>query len=81
MAGIPAPFALAFGDGWLGWALVKLNAFLIRLCRGLFAYQIFLVGSPLPTVDALLDDAVTGSARRAGALRHVQSAATRPDAR
>jgi glycosyltransferase involved in cell wall biosynthesis len=75
VAGIPAPFPLAFGDNWFGRMLVSLNALLIRLSRGLFSYQIFLVASPLPTVEALLDDAVAGSARRAGAIRDVRAAA------
>jgi len=78
MAGIPAPFPLAFGDGWFGRALVTLNAFLIRLSRGLFSYQILLTATPLPTVDALLDDAVAGSARRAGAIGDSPSAAPQP---
>ena len=75
VAGIPAPYPVAFGEGRLGRALVKLNAFLIRLSRGLFSYQIFLVASPLPTVEALLDDAVAGSARRADAIRDGRIAA------
>jgi hypothetical protein len=75
LAGIPAPYPLAVGDGWLGRALVKLNAFLIGLSRGLFSYQILLTATPLPTVDALLDDAVAGSARRADAIRDGQLAA------
>jgi len=75
VAGIPAPFPLAFGHGWFGRMLVSLNALLIRLSRGLFSYQIFLVASPLPTVEALLDDAVAGSARRADAIRDGQAAA------
>ena len=78
MAGIPAPFPLAFGDGWFGRALVTLNAFLIRLSRGLFSYQILLTATPLPTVDALLDDTVAGSARRAGAIGDSPSAAPQP---
>ena len=81
VAGIPAPFPLAFGEGWFGRALVTLNAFLIRLSRGLFSYQIFLRATPLPTVDALLDEAVAGSARRADAIRDSQAAATQPDTR
>jgi glycosyltransferase involved in cell wall biosynthesis len=75
LIGIPAPYPLALGDGWLGRVLVRINAFLIRLSRGLFSYQIFLVASPLPTVDALLDDAVAGSARKADAFRNAQTAA------
>jgi hypothetical protein len=46
-----------------------LNSFLIRLSRGLFSYQVFLIASPLPTVEALLDDAVSQSAVGAEAVR------------
>jgi glycosyltransferase involved in cell wall biosynthesis len=74
--GIPAPYPLAVGDGWLGRALVTLNTFLIGLSRGLFSYQIFLTATPLPTVDALLDEAVAGSARRADAIRDGQPGAS-----
>lgn len=69
MVGIPAPFPLALGPGRLGRALVTINSFLIRLSRGLFSYQVFLVASPLPTVDALLDDSIAGSALKADAIR------------
>jgi glycosyltransferase involved in cell wall biosynthesis len=79
MAGIPAPYPLAFGDGWFGRALVTLNGFLIRLSRGMFSYQIFLVASPLPTVDALLDDAVAGSAQRADAFRDLEATASQTE--
>jgi len=79
VGGIPAPFPLALGDGRLGRALVTLNAFLIRLSRGLFSYQIFLVASPLPTVDALLDDAVAGSVARADAVRQGRPVVRTPE--
>ncbi len=68
MSGIPAPFPLALGPGWLARALVGVDAFLIRLSRGLFSYQIFMVATPLPTVNALLNDAVEGSASKASAV-------------
>jgi glycosyltransferase involved in cell wall biosynthesis len=69
MEGIPAPFPVALGDGRAALALVRFNSLLIRLWRGMFSYQVLLVASPLPTVDALLDDAVAGSAVRADAVR------------
>jgi glycosyltransferase involved in cell wall biosynthesis len=67
--GVPAPFPLVVGLNRLGTALVNLNSLLIRISRGLFAYQVFLVASPLPTVDALLDDSISTSARKAEAFR------------
>ena len=70
MAGIPAPFPLALGPGRLGRALVSLNSLLIRLWKGLFSYQVFMVASPLPTVGALLEDSIAGSTPKADAVRN-----------
>ena len=65
--GVPGPFALAIGEGWLSRALVRLNALLIRLARGLFSYQVFFVVEPLPSLHYLLNQALEHSARRAEA--------------
>jgi hypothetical protein len=52
--GVPAPFPLAFGDGILArWALA-INKVLIRLSKSLFSYQIFMVCTPLPSLEWLL---------------------------
>jgi glycosyltransferase involved in cell wall biosynthesis len=71
LAGIPAPFPEALGLNGCSRLLVRLNDFLIRLARGLFAYQIFLVATPTPTVDALLDDSIESTKKRAEALLSV----------
>lgn len=68
VAGIPAPFPKAIGRGRLSRLLVGLNRLLIRLSRGLFAYQIFLVASPRPSLETLLDDSVESSRVRAEEL-------------
>lgn len=68
--GIPAPFPLALGDNRFAKTLVKINAALIRVSKGLFAYQVFAIVSPLPTVEALLDYSIAGSARKASAVRN-----------
>jgi Methyltransferase domain len=68
MRGIPAPFPLAVGENWIGRGLVRLNQLLIRLSRSLFAYQIFAVIHPQPSLDYLLAHASEQSARRADAL-------------
>lgn len=65
--GVPGPFPLAFGDGWLGRSLLAVNTALIKLRRGVFSYQIYLVVQPLPTVDYLLAHAQEQSAIRAAA--------------
>ena len=52
--GIPAPFPFALGNGLLGKLALAVNKLLIRLSKGLFAYQIFMVCTPLPTLEYLL---------------------------
>jgi glycosyltransferase involved in cell wall biosynthesis len=61
--GVPAPFPLALGDGWLSRSLMFVNRALIRLSRSLFSYQIFMVARPLPTLEWLLHRAVSTSER------------------
>jgi glycosyltransferase involved in cell wall biosynthesis len=73
--GVPAPFPLALGLNPFARALVKLNQSLIRISKGLFSYQILVVASPKPTVDALLDRTIEKSAERSrDAIRHESSA-------
>ena len=59
--GIPAPFPKAIGENALGRFLVKLNQFLITLCRGAFSYQIFVRARAHPTVAALLAETIESS--------------------
>ena len=66
--GIPAPFPLALGDRALGRAATRVNDLLIRLAPGLFAYQVFMIAVPTPTVSALLDASLTESSRKADAF-------------
>lgn len=54
---VPAPFPLAFGNGMLARIAVALNKAFMRLSRRLFAYQIFIVCRPLPTLGTLLASA------------------------
>jgi glycosyltransferase involved in cell wall biosynthesis len=55
--GIPAPFPLALGNSGLGRFLLNLNILLIRLFKGIFAYQIAMVVEPKPTLKHLLEHA------------------------
>ncbi len=55
--GVPAPFPLAFGDGWLARTALAVNKLLIRISKTLFSYQIFMVCTPLPTLEWLLSRA------------------------
>ena len=59
--GIPAPFPLALGNTALAKLLVRINSALIRISRSLFAYQIFMVVRPLPSLEFLLQQAVETS--------------------
>jgi hypothetical protein len=65
--GVPAPFPLALGDNWLARLLVRINLGLIRLWKGLFSYQIFMVVRPLPSLESLLERAIETSRSRAAA--------------
>jgi glycosyltransferase involved in cell wall biosynthesis len=68
IAGIPAPYPKALGDTWLARALLRANDLLIGVSKGLFAYQIFLVATPRPSIDALLDASIASSRRKVEAL-------------
>jgi glycosyltransferase involved in cell wall biosynthesis len=68
VAGIPAPFPKALGLNTVSRALVGINDWLIRLSKGLFAYQIFLVATPRPSVDALLDASFDATRTKTEAL-------------
>ena len=59
--GIPAPVPLALGNTALARFLVRINSMLIRISRSLFAYQIFMVIRPLPSLEFLLQQAVETS--------------------
>lgn len=62
--GVPAPYPQAIGEGAISNALLWLNKQLIKISRTVFAYQIFLVAKPMPTLDWLLRSAETESAQR-----------------
>jgi hypothetical protein len=68
MRGVPAPFPLAVATGALGRLLLAINKVLIRVSRSLFAYQIFAVVRPKPTLEWLLAHAQRESGVRAAEL-------------
>lgn len=55
--GVPAPFPKVLGDGRLGRAAMACNQLLIRVSKSLFSYQIFVIATPMPDVDFILEDA------------------------
>ena len=62
--GIPVPFPLAIGNNWISQFFIRINKLLIHLWRSLFSYQIFLVASPYPSLEFLLQNAISASAER-----------------
>jgi glycosyltransferase involved in cell wall biosynthesis len=66
--GIPAPVPLVVRSPFWQKNLMRIQAWLIRLSRGLFAYQMFLVVRPRPTLQTLLQDTQRYSARKAAGL-------------
>jgi len=62
--GVPAPFPLALGDGWLARVALAVNKGLIKISKSLFSYQIFIVCTPLPTLEWLLNQAYEGRRAR-----------------
>lgn len=55
--GVPAPFPLVFGDNVLSRVLLHINRLLIMAAKGLFSYQIFMVCTPTPSLEYLLERA------------------------
>jgi hypothetical protein len=66
--GIPAPIPLVVANPFWQKNLMRLQALLIRLSRGLFAYQMFMVVKPLPTLETLLQDAHRHSHQKSATL-------------
>ena len=71
--GVPAPFPKALGDHWFSRALVAVNRALIRVSRGLFAYQIFVRVQALPTVDHLLSETISNTEMLRAEMKRTQS--------
>jgi len=72
LKGVPAPSPRALGSGPLDRALVKISSFLVRVSHGLFSHQVFAAATPLPAVEALLEDSIAASTSRAEAARASQ---------
>ena len=68
LRGVPAPVTKVLGTTRLARFLVRLNELLIRVSKGFFSYQIFLVATPLPTVRTLLAAYTAESEDRAKAV-------------
>ena len=65
--GIPAPAPLVVKNPFWQKLLMRLQGFLIKISRGLFSYQMFMVVRPLPTIEKLMADAQRHSAEKSSA--------------
>src|SRR5436189_2519070 len=61
--GVPAPFPLAIGTNVWSRTLLRMNRLLLKISRGLFAYQICLRARALPDSRHLLKETISGSAK------------------
>jgi glycosyltransferase involved in cell wall biosynthesis len=59
--GIPAPFPLALGNNRWSRALLRMNQMLLRISRGVFAYQICIRARALPESRYLLKQTIASS--------------------
>jgi len=65
MVGMPGPFPLALGEKFISKLLLRLNSLGIKISRGLFSYQIFMVSKTLPSLAYLLARSIEQSELRA----------------
>jgi glycosyltransferase involved in cell wall biosynthesis len=70
--GVPAPIPMALGNNAVTRAMLRMNRLLIRLSRGLFAYQVFMRAKARPSLESLLDLAEEQSGIRAAAIEKVR---------
>lgn len=68
--GIPGPFPLALGNNLISKALVFMNSIGIKISKGLFSYQIFMVSKTLPSLAYLLSHSMEQSKNRALKSQH-----------
>jgi hypothetical protein len=66
--GIPFPIPLVMKNPFWRRNLMKLQMFLMRFSHGLFAYQIFIVARPLPTLETLLAETHRHTEKMASSL-------------
>ncbi len=62
--GIPAPFPLLLGNNAFSKMLLKLNALLILVLKGLFSYQVLIVAKPHPSLGWLLAETQKATRQR-----------------
>jgi glycosyltransferase involved in cell wall biosynthesis len=68
--GIPGPFPLALGNNMISKALVFINSLGIKISKGFFSYQIFMVSKILPSLAYLLSHSMEQSKIRSLKSHH-----------
>jgi hypothetical protein len=71
--GVPAPIPLALGNTAAARVLLRINQVLIRISKGLFAYQVFLRAKARPSLESLLNLAEEQSGIRSAAIEKVRT--------
>ena len=71
--GVPAPIPLALGNTAAARILLRINQMLIRISKGLFAYQVFLRAKARPSLESLLNLAEEQSGIRSAAIEKVRT--------
>ena len=69
VSGIPGPFPLAIGDNFISRLLITLNTIGIKISKGLFSYQIFMISKSLPSLAYLLSHSIQESKIRSLSLQ------------
>ena len=64
MRGVPAPVPLVVKSRFWCGLLMGTQALLLKVSRGLFSYQIYMVARPLATVPTLLEMTHSHSVRK-----------------
>jgi hypothetical protein len=59
-SGIPGPFALAFGENYFSNILSLVNSAFIKLSKGFYSYQFYLIATIRPSLGLLLNQSIKG---------------------
>ena len=70
--GIPPPYPEAFGDNWFSRTLLRFHRVAVAILPRIFAYQIFVIARPTPTVPQLLNNALVTSRKKSQRMERVE---------
>jgi len=66
--GIPFPIPLVMKSTFWRQTLMSMQLFLMKISHGLFAYQVFIVARPLPTLETLMAETHRHTEKMASSL-------------